>query len=154
HVLGLQLRAASCLPALAEEIRNGRLGDPEELLDDALGEEFDEEGDILLEEPGVDSADVREVLRYDFETNDSKYRELRQLLVERLPDDKVIVFSFYHATLAYLARRLREDGVQTAVIHGRIPNDQRLREIERVKESPDRMVLLSSEVGSEGLDLQ
>lgn len=155
HVLGLQLRAASCLPALAEEIRAGRLGDPEELLDDALGEELlEDEEEFLLAEPPLDSADVRQVLRYDFEANDSKYRQLKHLLVEQLPDDKVIVFSFYHATLGYLARRLREDGVQVAVIHGGLPNDQRLKEIERVKESQERMVLLSSEVGSEGLDLQ
>lgn len=154
HVMGLQLRAASCLPALAKEIRAGRLGDPEEMLADALGDELLEDGEELSEEPLVEVGDVREVLRYDFEANDSKYRELRKLLLEQIPNDKVVLFSFYHATLNYLARRLAEDGVAVALIHGRMPNADRLAEIDRVKESTERIVLLSSEVGSEGLDLQ
>ena len=47
QVMGMQLRAASCLPALAEEIKRGRFGNTEDLLGEALGEEVME--DILEE---------------------------------------------------------------------------------------------------------
>ncbi|MBP7777868.1 MAG: DEAD/DEAH box helicase [Acidobacteria bacterium] len=154
HVMGLQLRAASCLPAIAAEIRAGRLGDPGEILAEALGENVVDEGDGPVDEPALGVEELPKILDYDFERNDSKYRELRRLLLEQIPNDKVVLFSFYHASLRYLVRRLSEDGIAVALIHGKMPNEERLAEIEKVRESASRMVLLSSEVGSEGLDLQ
>lgn len=154
HVMGLQLRAASCLPAIAGEIRAGRLGDATELLSEALGEVLVDFEESVEADAQLKASELPALLDYDFESNDSKYQELRRLLLQQLPDDKVVLFSFYHATLRYLVRRLSEDGIPVALIHGKMSNDERLEEIERVKESAGRMVLLSSEVGSEGLDLQ
>jgi superfamily II DNA or RNA helicase len=156
HVMGLQLRAASCLPAIASEIRAGRLGEPGEILAEAFGEVVIDEVDGMEAEgeEDLDTMSASSLLDYDFEGNDSKYRELRRLLLEQIPDEKAVLFSYYHATLRYLRRRLSDDGVPVAMIHGHMPQEERLEEIGRVKESSGRMVLLSSEVGSEGLDMQ
>ncbi|MBN1382562.1 MAG: DEAD/DEAH box helicase family protein [Deltaproteobacteria bacterium] len=154
QVIGLQLRAASCLPALAQEIRDGRFGDPTDLFGEAMGEEvFD---GLFDDDPSeeLDETDIVRLLDYDFENNDSKYHELQTLLVEILPDEKAVIFAYYRPTLAYLRRRLIADGVTVALIHGDVPNDQRWDEIERFKDPRGPRVLLSSEVGSEGIDLQ
>jgi superfamily II DNA or RNA helicase len=154
QVIGLQLRAASCLPVLAQEIRDGRFGDPGDLLSEVMGEEMmDDIFDKELNED-LNGANVSNLLSYDFEENDSKYRELRRMLLEIVPDEKVIVFAYYRPTLAYLRRRLLADGVNTTVIHGGVPNERRWEEIERFRDPRGPRVLLSSEVGSEGIDLQ
>lgn len=87
---------------------------------------------------------------------DAKFALLRREL-ERLwreePDAKLIIFSSFKATLGYLQERLREVGVPTELMHGTVaePRDTILR---RFRERQGRCVLLSSEVGSEGVDLQ
>lgn len=152
--IGLQLRSASCLPVLAKELREGRFGDPLELYNEAMGEEVYE--DILDNnfEEDIRGSAIEHLLSYDYENNDSKYKELHRMLFELLPDEKVIIFSYYRPTLAYLSRRLTADGLKVALIHGGIPMDQRLEELERFKNPHGPRILLSSEVGSEGIDLQ
>src|SRR5690606_22794853 len=61
-------------------------------------------------------------------------------------------FALFKNTLKYLNLRLKKVGIQTALIHGDI--DDRVSEIEKFKTDNDIKVLLSSEVGSEGLDMQ
>ena len=87
---------------------------------------------------------------------DTKY----QLLVHQLghlwetePEAKIIVFSSFKPTLHYLQERLREEGIGTELLHGSVrrPRSEILTRFERVA---DIRVLLSSEVGSEGVDLQ
>ncbi len=154
QVMGLQLRAASCLPVLAQEIREGRFGDPGDLLGEALGSEISDE----FFENGLDedlkSEENEGLLEYDFEKNDSKYKELQKLLKEILPNEKAVIFAYYRPTLAYLRRRLMADGINLTIIHGGIPNEKRWEELDRFKNPKGPRVLLSSEVGSEGIDLQ
>lgn len=154
QVLGLQLRAASCLPALANEIENGRFGDVMDLMGEAMGGEAYDDffEDIIRDE--VSAEELRQLLSFDFEANDSKYCKLRQMLTEKVTDEKVIVFAYYRATLSYLFRRLRADGLTVTVIHGGVSNEDRWKELERFKDLRGPRVLLSSEVGSEGIDLQ
>jgi len=154
QVLGLQLRAASCLPALADEIRSGRFGEAGNLFDEAIGDMVigDLFDDDLTEEFSSDG--IERLMNYDFEENDSKYSELLNMLANIVPDEKAVIFAYYRPTLAYLKRRLSEDGISVTVIHGGIHNDQRWVEIERFKDIRGPRILLSSEVGSEGIDLQ
>ena len=91
---------------------------------------------------------------------DPKADEFRRVIREKLgmSMNKSLVFSTFLHTLAYLERLLEEDGVRFGVIHGSVPEDER-RAIRRrfalPKESGDAVdVLLSSEVGCEGLDFQ
>lgn len=88
--------------------------------------------------------------------NDSKYEMFRDAVRGYLPDnrgEKLIVFSFYRKTLAYLAERLLEDGIKSQVLVGGM-KETKQEVISRFKESPGITVLLSSEVASEGVDLQ
>lgn len=154
QVLGLQLRAASCLPVLAAEIRSGRFGDTDELFAEAIDDETVEDlfDDNVEEE--LSAGEISELLEYDFENNDSKYAKLKNMLLKLVTDEKVIIFAYYRPTLSYLLRRLKADGISVTVIHGGIANEQRWEELERFKDPHGPRVLLSSEVGSEGIDLQ
>ena len=66
---------------------------------------------------------------------------------------KVIVFSSFKPTLHYLQDRLREEGVAAEVLHGSVKRS-RAAILARFRDASDVRVLLSSEVGSEGVDLQ
>lgn len=88
---------------------------------------------------------------------DSKYQLLIANLREyrrRFPGKKVVLFSFFRQTLAYLHERLAEDGISSVILQGgqgRERNQEILKLFE-AEDGPD--VLLSSEVASEGVDLQ
>src|SRR5208282_1221281 len=67
---------------------------------------------------------------------------------------KIVVFSYFRRTLEYLATALRERGIVNRMIHGGIDVDQRELAIDEFLERIDVPVLLTSEVGGEGIDLQ
>lgn len=87
---------------------------------------------------------------------DSKFDALSFWLGESLREDQVggvILFSHFRGTLAYLLGRLRAAGFTTDLITG----STKMGERERIRTSfanGDFDILLSSEVGSEGLDQQ
>ena len=86
--------------------------------------------------------------------SDSKFELLHGHLADywrQHPGKKVVLFSFYRATLYYLQRRLASDGIQAVVLHGGMDKQQALEHFERA-DGPH--ILLSSEVASEGVDLQ
>ena len=65
---------------------------------------------------------------------------------------KIVVFAVFRRTLKYLAIRLKKLGINALIIHGQIENRAEL--LHQFKTDPNIQVLLSSEVGSEGLDMQ
>lgn len=67
---------------------------------------------------------------------------------------KVVVFSFFRRTLEYLAHQLSSRRIMNCMIHGGIPISDREVAIDDFLQNPDVLVLLTSEVGGEGLDLQ
>ena len=78
-------------------------------------------------------------------------RELRKHLEGR-PNAKVVLFSSFRGTVDYLGQRLSENGVRNIVVKGgHGGTDDILREFE-APDGPN--VLVSTEVTSEGLDLQ
>ena len=87
---------------------------------------------------------------------DTKYqllvRELLQLW-ETEAEAKIIVFSSFKPTLHYLWDRLREEGVGAELLHGSVKRP-RAHILSRFEKINDIRVLLSSEIGSEGVDLQ
>lgn len=154
QLLGIQLRAASCLPVIAQEIRTGRLVNAEDLFGEAVGDNVLDEFAEETENEISDIDELYDLLSFDFESNDSKYNELSRLLRDVIPNEKIIIFAYYRPTLSYLQRRLSEDDVSVAVIHGGIATEQRWDEIDCFRDPKGPRVLLSSEVGSEGIDLQ
>ena len=86
---------------------------------------------------------------------DAKVSLLLNILEEVLGSNgekKIILFAIFKKTLKYLRIRLGRAGYKCAVILGGMEN--RDEELARFKHDPQIQILLSSEVGSEGLDLQ
>jgi superfamily II DNA or RNA helicase len=87
--------------------------------------------------------------------HDSKYKHFLALLrslLEEYPAEKVVVFSYFRATLDYLRDRLNEDGIPSLCLKG--GGDDKDEVIREFQEREGPLVLLSTEVGSEGIDLQ
>ena len=90
------------------------------------------------------------------EQNDTKFglllTELRRVWVEDR-EAKIIVFSSFKPTLEYLSSRLVAEGIESELLHGSV-NEPRSRILSRFQTVATTRLLLSSEVGSEGIDLQ
>ena len=89
-----------------------------------------------------------------FAFKDAKFEKLLEIIYEvvTLSKKKLIVFGLFKSTLNYLQRRLEKEGFYAELIHGGIEN--RTEAIENFRRNNKIQILLSSEVGSEGLDLQ
>jgi superfamily II DNA or RNA helicase len=154
-----QRQMASCIAAMVEHYRQNpiEVGTRDEGLLDELGIPIDQYENEVNDAGSAISASLQTVIdNWDPNTPDSKFNALIKGLGERLqdPDSKVIVFSYFKKTLSYLQRRLRESGYRSVLIDGDVPMEDRLVRIEEFRVNPSIQVLLSSEVGSEGIDLQ
>ena len=114
---------------------------------------------------------IREYLKRknEFILSDSKYSklisELKPFLLAH-PQDQIVLFSYFRDTLDYLHVRLKNDGIETIVLHGgvRVNKDAQHKLgqkrnakttiLEKFQSNKDIRVLLTSEMGSEGIDLQ
>ena len=65
---------------------------------------------------------------------------------------KLVVFALFRRTLKYLSIRLKKAGYNSVIIHGQIDNRSEI--LQKFKNDDSIHILLSSEVGSEGLDMQ
>ena len=155
-----QRQVSSCIPAmkgyLDHLLRTGKIQAPRE--DD--GDHIDESAD-----GGDDSLDRSELVAVKqllaaaerVGGRDMKFEKfigaLRDTLAQN-PNAKVVVFSFFKRTLEYLQRQLFRAGISNALIHGTVPVRDRQRRVRKFWDDPSLTVLLSSEVGGEGLDLQ
>ena len=98
----------------------------------------------------------------DLERGYDAYADCRDAKVEKLLEvikevfangtHKLIVFALFRKTLRYLQIRLKKAGYNAVVIHGQINNRDEI--LQQFKTDDNIQVLLSSEVGSEGLDMQ
>lgn len=77
-----------------------------------------------------------------------------QAVLEEDPKTKVLVFSFFRETIDYLQERLGKLRVNVRAIHGGYKVIDRYKIIEEFRDDPAIRVLVSSDVGSEGLDFQ
>lgn len=92
----------------------------------------------------------------EFRQVDSKYEHLVRALQtywKAHPQAKVVLFAFFKPTLRYLAERLEREGIRSLMLTGDQVGDKQeiVDEFAKPESAP---LLLSSEVGSEGLDLQ
>jgi superfamily II DNA or RNA helicase len=92
----------------------------------------------------------------EFRREDSKYEHLVGALRTYWgahPNAKVVLFAFFKPTLRYLEDRLARDGISSLMLTGDQVGDKQdiVDEFAKPNSPP---ILLSSEVGSEGLDLQ
>lgn len=85
---------------------------------------------------------------------DSKVEELKRIINEVFSHGtkKLIIFTLFHQTIKYLTIRLKAMGYGVVSIYG--PTKNRHEVLKDFKTNPNIHILLSSEVGSEGLDMQ
>ena len=85
---------------------------------------------------------------------DAKFEELLRIIDEvfRHGTKKIVIFALFRKTLKYLKIRFKQRGFGTLMIHGMVEN--RIDILDEFKNNPNAHILLSSEVGSEGLDMQ
>lgn len=88
--------------------------------------------------------------------NDTKYNQLIDFLKPLLAansSEKFVIFAYFKATLRYLQARLEEDGISVTSIMGGM-GAAKGEAIAAFTNPGGPAVLLSSQVGSEGIDLQ
>ncbi len=157
----LERQAASCLPALVPTIENivrhGRVS----LSTLSDGGSDEDEDDPELPDYLLRQAEALRAMAAELSPDDPKLAQLLHLVGEtlRIPGPgKVLVFSFFLHTLHYLYRHLRLAGYRVGLVYGQVADDEReqLRDrFRQPREHPDAIdVLLSSEVGCEGLDYE
>lgn len=85
---------------------------------------------------------------------DAKFEELLKVIdkVFSHGNKKIVIFALFRKTLKYLQIRFKQRGFGTLMIHGMV--DNRVDVLDKFKNNPNAHILLSSEVGSEGLDMQ
>ena len=155
----IRRQAASCLYGLApllHDILTGKLDRLE------LMEASDGDGDTDLGFVEQVRSDIESLLEQarNLDPHDPKVQAFVKVLLDKnkLPNNKSLVFSTFRHTLAYLAAHTQLTGLRCGLIHGGVTDDERAdlrRRFALPKEDADALdVLLSSEVGCEGLDFQ
>ena len=88
------------------------------------------------------------------EKPDAKFDKLVEIIEETFSngENKIIVFALFKNTIKYLALRLKSKGYDCLSLHGDIKERDTI--LSEFRDNPKIRVLLSSEVGSEGLDMQ
>jgi SNF2 family DNA or RNA helicase len=162
-----QRQVASCMVAMVDSLleRGGHVS----AAPGAIVEESDltaEDFEFDPEDEGVQTLTLSpselQVWRVRLAEHDSKWTSLRAALLEHAePGAKVIVYSYFKRTLSYLGERLRQEGIEAVTITGDVPSvpddperDERGRRLLAFRTDPRVRVLLATEVGDEGLDLQ
>lgn len=148
RVISRQLMAASSLPAYAERLLKKQK--PEDCIFEIFGtlnEDEEDEQPVSAKFSLMDIPDPKNLAECD-----SKFSMLSDIISE-YHGERIIIFAYYHDTLSYLFRRLTNLGIKVGMIHGHMPMEERWLEIERFTNGVTQ-IILSSEVGSEGIDLQ
>ena len=85
---------------------------------------------------------------------DSKFDKFKTIVDEVVikNDRKLIVFAFFRRTLVYLKNRLEREGIKCILLYG--PTEDRQAVINQFRDDASIKVFLSSQVGTEGVDLQ
>jgi len=155
----IRRQAASCLFGLVpflEDILNRHL-------DELSWEEADNTAAVPQSETvATIQSQIQSILEYArlLDPDDPKLEALRATIrnKQKLPNNKVMVFSCFRHTLNYLYNHLGADGFRVGMIHGGTPDEERVELrccFEKHRDDTDALdVLLFSEIGCEGLDYQ
>ena len=155
----LRRQASSCLYGLAPYLRDILSGKLENLV---LGDEGDEDISVDPEFLAEISADIEALIgrAEALDPNDPKVEAFVKVLKDKdaMANNKVLAFSTFRHTLSYIGRYVADTGLRYGLVHGDVPDEERSELRHRFalpKDDPNALdVLLSSEVGSEGLDFQ
>lgn len=158
-----QRQVASCIQAtksaLAELIRKRRVTEASADDGDVIDPVADPGAPLRLDKHQVQSIETLLRAADRIGDKDTKFAMFLKALVELEREDpqaKILVFSFFKKTLNYLLRKLETSGYaeRVEIIHGDIKSQDRLKTIKKFRQEPKIKILLSSEVGGEGLDFE
>ena len=156
----IRRQMASCIYGVAPYLEDLILRRCAQLADDPdLDEEELKAFSERFEKLGAEAQAIIEQVRA-LPEEDPKFDCALQVIREkaRSKNNRVLLFSTFRHTLAYLRRRLEAEGVRVGQVDGSVPDDTRrtLRDrFEGDRKAADAIdVLLFTEVGSEGLDYQ
>ena len=156
RLIARQRQLASSIPATLRAWSSHSVDDT-----DYLWEDLGIDPDGLRDDQDARSRSIDEMARIVagedidwFERHDTKFDRFLSAIRGSVENgEKLIVFAYYRATLSYLHDRLEQNGIRCSMITGGmglLKDDI----IEEFAEPDGPRVLLSSEVGSEGIDLQ
>ncbi len=152
-----QRQISSCMYAAARSWKKSYSGVLDIESDDLYG--YAPQGTGEEQRPLIHQLSTQVLPQFDLDilkNSDSKYENFIEVIEGFLSaeeKEKIIVFSFFRGTLDYLQERLRSDGVESTVLVGGMKQSKQ-EVIDTFEESNSAKVLLTSEVASEGVDLQ
>lgn len=87
--------------------------------------------------------------------NCPKFYDLLDFIDEAIQNgDKIVVFSQFKRMVDIIHEQLRKEGVKTRVYHGEMSDDEKQDAVMDFRQDPDIKVLICTEAGSTGLNLQ
>ena len=155
-LIAKQRQMTSCIYAAIKKWKEQKFGkDLEEQLFEDFDRDWDEDekNDFSIDFSNVFSDSFLEELK----KADSKYHALLEKLKERWrenPNTKMIIFSFFRGTVNYLSERLANDGVKNIALTGGDNGINKQDVINSFRDDDSVRLLISTEVLSEGVDLQ
>ncbi len=163
RLIARQRQMASCMPAalMAWRRQDSQPDAPFGDVDDVDGEEASLLADILGDVehdasaefcmPKFDDVDINTLVSLDSKFN-AVLSQIQSILRDN-PREKIVIFSFFRGTVAYLHDRLSESGISVEYLIGGMTGEEKNDRINRFRDGAIN-ILVSSEVGSEGIDLQ
>lgn len=155
-----QRQVASCMAAACRRLQGfDAEGGREEFSPDSIPDDRAWDRPMLPAGPLIQSLQEKLAGRHSAQglrRHDSKYIKFRNAIFEYWaahPDQKIVLFAYFKPTLYYIAERLREEDVSSLMLTGDETGDKQAIVDEFAKPGSAK-ILLSSEVGGEGLDLQ
>ena len=158
-----QRQVASCIQAMKESLDNiikkGVVKAPSEDNGDIIDSSSDVDEPWKLEDREISSISKLKDSANRIGNTDTKFDmflDALHNLEKENPAAKIMVFAFFKKTLEYIRKKLEitEYHERVALIHGGIPTKDRQKIIKKFKQTNEIKILLSSEVGSEGLDFE
>lgn len=153
-------QAASCIYGLAPFMGDIVRKKMDQIQSDGELYELDFELNSDEENSLFELADEIEVLASKLTGEDPKIDKLVEIIEQKQKEEnnRVIIFSSFRHTLAYVREHLKKRGYRVAQVDGSVPDEERFNIRERfLLDRADKRavdVLLFSEVGCEGLDYQ
>ena len=156
----IRRQAASCIFGLAPHIRDMIEHRFQSMNDDPELDFEDYDLDSDRSETLVRLAKNVLALAEALPDRDPKIEKVYEIIQQKQADgnNKIMLFSTFRHTLAYLKKKLQSKGQRVEQVDGSVKDEQRYelkRRFELERENPDAIdILLFTEVGSEGLDYQ
>lgn len=155
----LERQAASCLPAMKPLLDN--FIRTKKFITTNITDDIELDDDMDIPDKLLDEAEELKKMASVISNEDPKLNNLIEIVYDTLNSTgagKLLIFSYFLHTLSYLEQELSKRGFRVAVVNGKVGYED--REVLRTRFRFDRKnvdaidILLSSEVGCEGLDYE